>query len=64
MFICIDTNQCAGHGKTLDEAFKDYQEYHDNDEIGECTFFEAEEIKVEVKIHRVESIIKAPAKRA
>jgi len=63
MFICIDDSNCSGVGKTLDEAFKEYQTYHDNDPAESCTFYEAEEIKVELKIQRVETIEKVAKSR-
>ncbi len=51
MFICIDTLQCAGTGKTPDAAYQDYEQYHGNDDVADCTFYEkAEPIKVEVHI--------------
>lgn len=51
MFICIDTNQQAGTGKTLDEAYQDYEIWYGNDDITNCTFYEkAEPIEVDVHI--------------
>ena len=51
MFICIDTSQYAGTGKTLDEAYQNYEHYHGSDDIADCTFYEkAEPIEVEVLI--------------
>ena len=58
MFICIDDSKCAGIGKTLDEAFKEYQTYHCHDTADNCKFYEAEQVVVELKIQRVETIKK------
>ena len=51
MFICIDTLQCAGTGKTLTAAYQDYEHHHGNDDAANCTFYErAEPIEVDVII--------------
>jgi len=63
MFICMDNSQCSGKGQTPDEAYKDYENYHGNDTLDDCIFFEAEEIKVEIKIQRVETVVKVSSKR-
>ena len=60
MFICIDTSQCAGTGKTLDEAYQDYTQYHGSDEVAECTFYEkAEPLEIEVLIVPKQTITKS-----
>lgn len=58
MFICIDTVQCAGQGATLDEAYKNYENNHNNDPMQKCTFFEAEELQIEIIFKRVETVAK------
>ena len=60
MFICIDTSQCAGTGKTLTEAYQDYEQYHGSDHIDNCTFYEkAEPIEIEVTIVQKQVITKS-----
>lgn len=49
-FICTDFDKCYGIGNTLEEAFAEYREYHDNETIENLTFFEAVPVEIEVKI--------------
>lgn len=53
MYICTDVNGYYGEGKTLEIAFKNYQETGD-DTIDDCTFYQAEQIEVETKIVKKE----------
>ena len=62
MFICMDSRQCTGQGQTLEKAYKDYGTYHGYDSLDECRFFKAEEVNVEIKLQRVEIVVKDPAK--
>ena len=47
LFICTDGCN-MGKGKTLTEAYKNYCK-EGNDTFDQCTFYEASEIKVELK---------------
>lgn len=63
MFICCDEHQCHGFGKTLDEAYQNYNNYHGDESAENCTFYEAAELKTKVSILLVEQtkITKAKA---
>ena len=47
LFICTDGCN-MGKGKTLTEAYRNYYE-NGSDSFDQCTFYEASEIKVELK---------------
>ena len=47
LFICTDGCN-MGKGETLTEAYKNYYE-NGSDSFDHCTFYEANEIKVELK---------------
>ena len=57
MFILQDPDNNWGSGKTLKEAYEDYENYHGADyQADECTWYEAEEIEVRTKIEKVEQV--------
>lgn len=60
-YICVnDDNDCSNPADSLEKAFKWLQ---DETEclVEECTFYEVKEVKVEVKIIAVPSIVKKEA---
>ena len=49
MFIVRSWNYC-GYGNSLEEAIKDYEDYHEREVSDEeCSFYEVKEIKVQRK---------------
>lgn len=57
MFIVKDPDDCFAEGKTLEEAFSEYNNYHEyNYDIESLTWYEATEIQVQQKIEKVEKV--------
>ena len=54
MFIVIDDDSNAAIGKTLNEAFKTYENEIDTLKMDHVTWYEAIEIKVKQEISKVE----------
>jgi len=65
MFIVIDGNSNSAIGNTLQEAFDNYEKELDTLDMNDCTWFEADELKVQQKIEKVEkvTITKTPNKK-
>lgn len=60
-YICVDEYDQVGRGSTLKEAYAKYKDHGGDDEINDCTFYQATEITVEVQILPVSVPVKKTA---
>lgn len=63
VFLCVDGNeQQVGTGNSLKEAYEDLSDTHGNEVApGDCQFYEAVEVDVEIKFVKKEVVQKITA---